>query len=250
MWIQRRTPSPSSAADTASSKSRAVAGSTVKVGEVRQVSANRRVRASRRLPSPAPRPRAPGGNPRRFPADPRAGQRPRLSARSAEPSRAQRLGSTGTEVDQSDVAGPHVRRAASERRLRSALEQRLGDGEAAPTLDARHSPRRTTPRAARSPVLDRRLLRQHGEPLLEALVRRRLRIVRRPDGRPDPLARQRGAVGGQVLPHGQVERPAGRRAGSPPGRCPCRRSVFRRSSPGGGRRAPTRGSRLRRPCRG
>ena len=175
-------PSPSSAADTASSKSRAVAGSTVKVARSRQVSPSGRRPRWPRSPHPGPRPRAPAGI-RGLPPGPKAARRPRRCGRSAEPSVRSALAPAGPKSTRASSPGPHPHRAAAQRRLGTALEQRLGDGEATPPLDGRDpAPERL--RAPRAHLFSTAAFSARtASAFCEPLVRGRLRVVRR-RGRP------------------------------------------------------------------
>ena len=95
MWIQSRTPSPSRRAETASSKSRAVAGSTVKVGSavrsMRGPGSARTARRPRAPPSRAASGRSAAAAPRAAPRRRRGPGRPGRGRRSAG-RRASRLG--------------------------------------------------------------------------------------------------------------------------------------------------------------
>ena len=202
MWIQSRTPSPSASAETASSKSRAVAGSTVKVATCRQVAASRgasvRRRGARRPPSSSA-----AGNPRR-PHDPRAGRRPRRAGASAQP----RARSALAPPRRSRPAPGHPAAPSTEPRASGRLAGRARRAARRRRSGPRRSTvatRRPTPApAGDSPVLDRRLLGQDGKCLLEA-PRPDVFGLSAADVRLDPLAGERGSVGGEVL-----ARPSGR----------------------------------------
>ena len=136
MWIHRRTPSPPGCAETASSKSRAVAGSTVKVARSAQVAPGRtaaaggRRRLARVVLHLARRSRGARAPPR---AAPRRTSRARFGEPSARARRARpRL---AARPGPSRPAGPRRDRRARAAAGRPALEQRLDHVEAPAALD-------------------------------------------------------------------------------------------------------------------
>ncbi len=221
MWIHSRIPSPSASADNASSKSRALAGSTVKVAS------SVRSRRSCELPRAASAAsRASDSSAGAKPLPLAAVRQQRVHHVPGALRRAQHSKRAGSPGPKSTSAISPGRRPPSRGRGPPAAPARTA---ARPPRSVLVAPRsrpsaRALPRAGGSPVLDRRLLRQHRERLIQSLVPVGRRIVRGANFGLYSLARERRSVGRQVLANRQVERPARRRDRAPPGRCPCRTS--------------------------
>ena len=212
MWIQSRMPSASSAAETASSKSRAVAGSTVKVarsGQVAPLGRSSRARRGRRVA--APRPRA-GREAPAHPAIPEQGGDHVAGALRPSPERRSALAPPAPSRP-ARSRRPHVHRAAASAACgpRSNSGSATGKRPRAPRCDRRPSARRA-PRA-----------HLFSTAAFSARTASALLRAPRPRRRPGsstartsgliPLPSERGPVGGQVLADRQVERAAGRRGG-------------------------------------
>ena len=204
MWIHSRTPSPSGSAETASSKSRAVAGSTVKVG------------------SPVRSRRSPAARGRRLTASrasssisrlkPRCVPRSQMSAsttsraRSAEPSGRSTLAprapkSTST-ISPGPTLGPPARVACGPRSNSGSTTGKRPRRSTLATRRPRPAPRRGLTGSRRR--CSRPARRAPSVAVSSCLVR--LRVVLDLDVGLDPLAEQRGAVRREVLADRQVER--------------------------------------------
>ena len=208
MWIQRRIPSPSSEAETASSKSRAVTGSTVNVSSAVRSRRSGSTRSAARRPPP----RASSSSARVEPAlaaalpDQRRGD---VARRFRVADLGDHAGAGAVALDDDHLAAAHPHAAGDPDLRGAALEQRLGDEEAPAAPDdgdegGRHCEvalggelARRGPPAPRSSCL---------------VVVLGLGVVRDAHVGLHALAEDRGPVRGQVLADRQVER-AARRAG-------------------------------------
>ena len=205
MWTQIRKPSPSGFAETASSKSRALAGSTVKVGSAvrsRRAPASRcerRDRAARLLLVAIPEGRTQAAIGDQRPDD--------VTGVVGAAEVDDRLAAAPIDPAERDPARLDLDAPAGEAHLRAALEQRLADPEAA------RGERPRAPGGARIGGVGHHLPSQLGGDLIEAGVEHvvavaRVLVLDALVG-DDALAEDRRPVGGQVLADGQVERAAG-----------------------------------------
>ena len=135
MWIQSRTPSPSGCAETASSKSRAVAGSTVKVSSaVRSRRSGRSARRGRRGLARLGLDRGIEAALVQALAQIRAATTSRALGRVAELD--DHAGAVAPALDEHHLAAAHTHGPAGEPDLLgAALEERLGDEEAPALAD-------------------------------------------------------------------------------------------------------------------
>ena len=179
-------------------------GSTVKVGEVRSgrargrspcVPRGRRVpclvlERSREAPAALAIPEQGGDHVARRAPPSREREAPWRRLRRSRPARGR------------PAARPPSR---GQRRLRAALEERLGDGEAPPPLHGRHPPPNDGARREAHLFSTAAFSASTASAFWSPSSGVRLRVVHRLDVRRDPLARERGAVGGRG-----TRRPSGR----------------------------------------